>query len=132
MAEYQKETETGKTSYRVRAWWDVQCGCECFIEADSPEEALEQANRLVASEQWDLGDSETYDDSDGPTNLEVVEGSAVLAEDLSGEERLNRAAPDMLAALEAQILPRAKGWKVTDWDIRDEQARAAIAKAKGV
>ena len=39
------------------------------------------------------------------------------------------AAPDLLAALQSQIEPRTKGWKVTDWDIRDEQARNAIKRA---
>ena len=44
-----------------------------------------------------------------------------------GENAALRAERDSLrAALRAQIEPRAKGWKVTDWDIRDEQARAAL------
>lgn len=37
---------------------------------------------------------------------------------------------ELLNALREQIEPRAKGWKVTDWALRDENARAAIAKAE--
>ena len=44
--------------------------------------------------------------------------------------RLKAINAELLAALEALYEPRAKGWKVTDWDLRMEQARAAIAKAR--
>jgi hypothetical protein len=50
---------------------------------------------------------------------------------LQANARLIAAAPELLEALKEQIEPRAKGWKVTDWGIRDENARAAIAKAEG-
>jgi hypothetical protein len=53
-------------------------------------------------------------------NLAEVKGNATLI----------AACPELLKALKEQIEPRAKGWKVTDWDIRDEYARAAIAKAE--
>lgn len=42
-------------------------------------------------------------------------------------KRLRAREAALVAALEEQILPRAKGWKVTDWGIRDEHARAALA-----
>lgn len=64
----------------------------------------------------------------------AIDICSMLAGDIEDEEAdaaLIAAAPDLLAALEAQIAPRAKGWRVTDWEMRDEQARAAIAKAKG-
>ena len=38
---------------------------------------------------------------------------------------------ELVAALEELYQPRAKGWKVTDWDLRMDQARAALAHAKG-
>lgn len=43
--------------------------------------------------------------------------------------RLRVANAELIAALKAQIEPRARGWKVTDWDIRDEQARRALNKS---
>jgi hypothetical protein len=52
-----------------------------------------------------------------------------LAEN-AANARLIAAAPELLEALKEQIEPRAKGWKVTDWKIRDANARAAIAKAE--
>jgi hypothetical protein len=45
--------------------------------------------------------------------------------------RLIAAAPDLLAALENLLNPIEKGWKVDDMTVRIEEARAAIAKARG-
>jgi hypothetical protein len=44
-------------------------------------------------------------------------------------DRLRTINAELVEALHDQIRPRAKGWKVADWDIRDSQAHAAIAKA---
>jgi len=53
----------------------------------------------------------------------------ITGENAAHDAPLIAAAPDLLAALQVQIEPRARGWNVTDWELRDEQARAAIAKA---
>jgi hypothetical protein len=52
-----------------------------------------------------------------------------LAE-VAANAQLIAACTELLSALKEQIEPRAKGWKVTDWDIRDANARAAIASAE--
>ena len=49
---------------------------------------------------------------------------------IAERDRLRAVNAALLDALKEQLLPRAKGWKVTDWDIRDEHARAAIAQAE--
>jgi len=54
-----------------------------------------------------------------------------IVSEVDANARLIAAAPELLEALKEQIEPRSKGWKVTDWDIRDANARAAIAKAEG-
>ena len=46
-------------------------------------------------------------------------------------DRLKAINAELLSALEGLLLPHEQGWKVTDWDLRRDQARAAIAKAKG-
>jgi hypothetical protein len=73
--------------------------------------------RKMFSGSWDI----SAEDGDGKT---------IARTEKESDARLIAAVPELLEALKEQIEPRAKGWKVTDWDIRDENARAAIAKAK--
>ena len=144
MTAYQTSEPADKTSYRVVAWWGVQRGCKRVIEAASPEAALEAANVMLESGTWDLGDHETFDDSDGPTNLEAWklterrDGEAYaatesVAEDPSEDERLNRAAADLLKFAEA-FLGTCPGKRYRAWIGRgdlENMAAAAVDAARG-
>jgi len=74
---------------------------------------------------------EVYDPKSGHTICRASVADAFPDVLWEANARLIAASPDLLKALKEQIEPRAKGWKVTDWDIRDANARAAIAKAEG-
>lgn len=95
--------------YRIEAWWTVMRGRDEIITADSPEAALAELKRRVEEEDFE-GDNDDYSNSDGPTNLEVYEvdanGSTTyhpVAREPSDQLRMEEAAKDMLAALEASV-----------------------------
>ena len=101
-------------------------------------------NVMLESGTWDLSDHEVFDDSDGPTNLEAWElaerrdGEAYaptepVAEDPSDEERLNRAAADLLKFAEA-FLGTCPGKRYRAWIGRkdlEKMAAAAVDAARG-
>ena len=66
-------------------------------------------------------------------NLIAAAGTAATkVEDMSydGLEAV-KALPEILKILKMFYEPRAKGWKVTDWDLRLEDANALLARIKG-
>ena len=61
----------------------------------------------------------------------MADRRARKGEDIRADrDRLAALNAELVGALEEQIEPRARNWKVTDWDIRDANARALIAKAR--
>jgi hypothetical protein len=63
------------------------------------------------------------------THVCVVTTRGLPDDEIEANIQLIAAAPDLLAALRDMIEPHERGWKVTDWDIRCDAARAAIARA---
>ena len=64
------------------------------------------------------------DDADGKRFALVSQGAAAFI------VRACNSHEAMLEALKTMCLPHQKGWKVTDWELRLAQARAAIAQAE--
>ncbi len=133
-----------ETLYRAVAWWNTQRGSERSFAVDNPEAALAEAERRLESGEWDIDDNHEFDDSDGPTNLEIWEVTeerdgeiyhplSPVLEDLSEDERLNRAAPALLTFVETylgtQPGPGFKKWMHPD--TLATMAREAAAEATG-
>ncbi len=144
MTAHQTSESESKTLYRAVAWWDTQRGSERSFAADSPEAALAEAERRLERGEWDIGDNHEFDDSDGPTILEIWEVTeerdgeihhplSPALENLSEDERLDRAAPALLTFAEAylgtQPGPGYKEW--IDPKTLAEMARESVAIARG-
>lgn len=86
--------------YRIESWWHVMRHATDTVTAPSPEAALSELKRRIAEEDFEECNDECCD-SDGASSLAVwdAECENILAEELSDEERILRAAPRMLAAL---------------------------------
>lgn len=83
---------------------------QCGLVLDLADQNIEELERLCDSEEMDRR-------------------TADMRADLQKVWPLIENAAGLVEALREQIEPRAKGWKVTDWDIRDENATAAIKAA---
>lgn len=123
-------------TYRCVAWWNVQWGSTYNLKAESPEAALAKF-KAMQEEDTDGEDgcfyehSEAFDDSDGPTTLEVWdEGNReIAAQEPSQQYLYEQHGGELVAALEAILFQVVQG-PVLERDACITQARAAIAKAK--
>lgn len=82
------------TKYTVEAWWHTTRQATTQIEAESVEQAVEIARRMVnESDPFIENNKDCYDD--GPTNLTIWDAAMAqqLAEAPSKEQRLSEAAP---------------------------------------
>lgn len=121
------ELSNARKEYQLTAWWTVEYGARKTIEADSPEAAMAELKRLVEEDDF-ICNNQSFDDSDGPTNLTVYEYPAfeVVAEELHPSAKLAGAAPGLLAAAEL-VMAR---WQSGDLAEAVRALAAAVAEAK--
>jgi hypothetical protein len=122
------------TIYSVRFYTTGQYADE-DVEADTPEQALEKAKELIATEQDGLDYYAREDD--GVNEIRVWRGGETLAAWQHSEVSLRLAAQDLLEALEQalQALNTAPRFRIPHLDTDSYEIAAAcdraIAKAKG-